>query len=91
MNPVEHYLQSHNITYTRHDHPAVFTAAEAENFHKIVPGTIGKNLFLTDKKSGRIFLVVLPLDKRADLKFLANHFNVAKLSFGSPELLLQKM
>lgn len=91
MNSVEHYLQSHNIVYTKHEHPAVFTCEQAENFHTLVPGTIGKNLFLIDKKSERIFLVVLPLDKRADLKFLAKHFEVAKLSFGSQELLLQKM
>lgn len=91
MNTVENYLQSHHIDFTRYDHPAVFTCEQAEIFHKLVPGMPGKNLFLIDKKSGRIFLVILPIDKKADLKFLAIHFGVAKLSFGSPELLMQKM
>ncbi|HBB04332.1 TPA: hypothetical protein DCZ39_05580 [Patescibacteria group bacterium] len=91
MNPVEQFLQSHNITYTPYSHPAVFTCEQAEHFHELVPGMIGKNLFLIDRKSERIFLVVLPIYKRADLKFLAKEFGVAKLSFGSPELLLQKM
>lgn len=91
MNPVEYFLQSHHILYTRHDHPAVFTCEQAEIFHELVPGMPGKNLFLIDKKSGRIFLAILPVHKKADLKFLAHHFGVAKLSFGSPELLMQKM
>jgi len=91
MNPVEHYLQSYDITYTRHDHPAVFTCEQAEQFHKLVPGMTGKNLFLIDKKSGRIFLFVLSALKKADLKLLTKLFGVTKLSFGSPELLMQKM
>lgn len=91
MNPVEQFLQSHHIFYTRHDHPAVFTCEQAQIFHELVPGTPGKNLFLIDRKSGRIFLVVLPVIKKADLKFLAHHFGVAKLSFGSPDLLMEKM
>lgn len=91
MNPVEQFLQLHNIHYTRHDHPAVFTCEQAEIFHELVPGTPGKNLFLIDRKSGRLFLVIIPINKKAELKFLAHHFGVAKLSFGSPELLLQKM
>lgn len=90
-NPVEAFLQWHHILYTRHDHPAVFTCEQAEIFHELVPGLPGKNLFLIDKKSGRLFLVVLPVIKKADLKFLAQHFGVAKLSFGSPDLLMEKM
>lgn len=90
-NPVEQFLQSHNITYNYHVHPAVFTAEQAESFHTIVPGLTGKNLFLIDRKSGRKFLFILPLTKKADLKFLAKHFGVSKLSFGSPDLLREKM
>lgn len=91
MNSVEEFLKSHKILYTFHAHPAVFTCEQAEIFHELVPGMPGKNLFLIDKKSGRIFLAILPIHKKADLKFLAHHFGVAKLSFGSPELLIQKM
>lgn len=91
MNPVEHFLQSHTITYNYHAHPAVFTCEQAEIFHELVPGMPGKNLFLVDKKRGRIFLVILPVMKKADLKFLANIFGVSKLSFGSPDLLMEKM
>ncbi len=91
MNPVEQFLQSHNIVYTPYSHDAVFTCEQAEHFHELVPGMIGKNLFLIDRKSGRKFLFVLPIHKRADLKFLAKEFGVAKLSFWSPELLLEKM
>ena len=91
MNTVENYLQAHHIAFTRYDHPAVFTCEQAEIFHELVPGKPGKNIFLIDKKSGRLFLVVLPIEKKADLKFLASHFGVVKLSFGSPDLLMKKM
>jgi len=91
MNPVEQFLQSHNIRYTYHAHPAVFTCEQAAIFHELVPGIPGKNLFLIDKKSGRLFLVILLVPKKADLKFLAKLFEVSKLSFGSPDLLMQKM
>ena len=88
---VEQFLQSHDILYTYHAHPAVFTCEQAAVFHELVPGIPGKNLFLIDKKSERIFLVILPVPKKADLKFLAKLFQVSKLSFGSPDLLMQKM
>lgn len=91
MHTVEDYLNTHHIDFTRHDHPAVFTCEQAEIFHELVPGIPGKNLFLIDKKSGRLFLVILPITKKANLKMLAHHFGVAKLSFGSPDLLMQKM
>ena len=67
MNTVENYLQAHHIAFTRYDHPAVFTCEQAEIFHELVPGKPGKNIFLIDKKSGRLFLVVLPIEKKADL------------------------
>ena len=91
MNSVEQFLQSKHIDFIHHDHPAVFTCEQAAIFHELVPGTPGKNLFLIDTKSGRLFLVILPVEKKADLKFLTLHFWATKLSFGSPDLLLQKM
>lgn len=91
MNTVESFLESHDIKFTHYDHPAVFTCEQAEIFHNIVPWLPWKNLFLIDKKSWRIFLVILPISKRADLKLLAKHFWVIKLSFASPDLLMQKM
>lgn len=74
MSSVEQFLKSNDIEFTHHDHTAVFTCEQAEIFHKLVPGMPGKNLFLIDKKSERIFLVILSIHKKADLKFLAKHF-----------------
>lgn len=74
MNSVEQFLQSNQIDFIHHNHPAVFTCEQAAIFHDLVPGTPGKNLFLIDKKTERIFLVILPVQKKADLKFLAIHF-----------------
>lgn len=91
MNPVEQFLTANNIEFSHYNHPAVFTCEEAEIFHNIVPWLPWKNLFLIDKKTWRIFLVILSIYKRADLKFLAKYFWVTKLSFASPDLLMQKM
>ena len=43
-----------------------------------------KNLFLRNKR-GEYFLLVLPADKRADLKLVAKLLNLPRLSFASEE------
>jgi Ala-tRNA(Pro) deacylase len=47
-------------------------------------------LFLKDKKD-KIWLAVMPGDKRADLNRLEKRVGAARLSFGKPELLLEVM
>ena len=91
MNPVETFLKSNNIDYTYHSHPAVYTCEQAEEYKHLMPWISVKNLFLVDKKSWRKFLVILPAEKKADIKSLWNLFWWCKLSFGSPELLMQKL
>ena len=91
MVDVEQYLQSHNIEYIKHEHPAVFTCDEAEKHCKDVPGIPGKNLFLKNKGSKIFFLVILPAVKRADLKVIAKIVSEPKVSFASPEALKEKL
>ncbi|HUY68341.1 MAG TPA: prolyl-tRNA synthetase associated domain-containing protein, partial [Alphaproteobacteria bacterium] len=47
-----------------------------------------KNLFLKDKK-GKIWLALMPAEKRADLNRLEKRLGAARFSFGKPELLLE--
>jgi Ala-tRNA(Pro) deacylase len=78
------------IAYTTIEHPPLFTVDDGrEHWHRI-PGMHCKNLFLKDKKD-KIWLVVMPGDKRADLKQLGKQLGCRTLSFGKPELLLEIM
>ncbi|MFH1781647.1 MAG: prolyl-tRNA synthetase associated domain-containing protein [Patescibacteria group bacterium] len=91
MVDVEKYLQSHDIKYAPHKHPAVFTCDEAEKHCADVPGIPGKNLFLKNKGGKRYFLVVLPASKRADLKKIAKIVGESKVSFANSEALKEKL
>ena len=91
MENVEDFLKSKEIEYILHEHPAVYTCEEAEKYCGNVPGLACKNLLLRDKKGKRYFLAVLPAAKRTDLKKFANIVGEGKVSFASPEALMEKL
>ena len=78
------FLDSHDIAYQRHDHPAVYTVEEADRLVPELPGAKTKNLFLRDDKGKRHFLVLVPSDKRVNLKALKAVLGIKRISFGSP-------
>ncbi len=77
-------FQRHGIAFEKLEHPPVFTVEESAGIHAALPGAHTKNLFLKDKQK-RFWLVVLPHDRRADLKGMAERLSAGKFSFGSPE------
>lgn len=81
------FLDTHDIAYIRHDHPSVYTVEEADRLVPDLPGAKTKNLFLRDDKGWRHFLVLVPSDKRVNLKALKAVLGVKRISFGSPERL----
>ncbi|RTZ98709.1 MAG: prolyl-tRNA synthetase associated domain-containing protein [Deltaproteobacteria bacterium] len=87
MTEFYEFLDSHQITYTRHDHPAVFTVEEADRLVPELPGAKTKNLFLRDDKGKRHFLVLVRSDKKVNLKALKNMLGIKRISFGSPRRL----
>jgi Ala-tRNA(Pro) deacylase len=89
--PVYAALDALGIRYERHEHPAVFNAEDASKFWDPIPGVQCKNLFLRNKKGDRHYLVVLEISKRADLKDLVKVVGDDRLSFGSPERLMDKL
>ena len=89
--PVYRALDALGITYERFDHPAVFTAEDASKHWDPIPGIQCKNLFLRNKKGDRHYLVVLEISKRADLKDLVKLVGDDRLSFGSPERLMEQL
>jgi Ala-tRNA(Pro) deacylase len=89
--PVYAALDALGIRYERHEHPAVFNAHDAAQYWDPIPGTQCKNLFLRNKKGDRHYLVILEIAKRADLKDLVKIVGDDRLSFGSPERLMQAL
>jgi len=80
-------LEKLGISFTRHEHPPVFTVGQAEQHWKGVEGAHVKNLFLRNKKGNRHYLVILEHTKNADLRKLTEKLGEDRLSFGSPERL----
>ena len=76
------------IAHSTVTHPPFFTVEEGREWHDKIPGLHCKNLFLKDKK-GAIWLVVMPGDKRADIKGLEKRLGAPRFSFGKPELLME--
>ena len=91
MDDIYKFLHENNIEYERYDHPPVFTVEDVHRLTPDLPGAKTKNLFFRDKKGSRHFLVVLPADKRVNLKALPNVLQSSKISFGSPDRLMKHL
>jgi Ala-tRNA(Pro) deacylase len=81
------FLQMRWIAYTRYDHQAVFTSAQARALPPM-PGASAKNLFLRDKKGVRHFLLTADDRKTVDLSALAQAQGISRLSLASPARLM---
>lgn len=89
--PVYAALDALGIRYERHDHPPVFTAEEAAVHWAPLRGAEIKNLFLRNKKGNNHYLVILEVSKAADLKQIVKLVGDDRLSFGSPERLMNEL
>lgn len=79
-------LDELEIKFQLLEHAAVYTVEESRRlkiFAKLA-GQPCKNLFLRTKH-GEFFLLVMPADKRADLKFVAGQLNLPRLSFAAED------
>ncbi len=86
--PVFDALDLMGITYDVYEHPPVFTSEDAAAHWGGLDGTPVKNLFLRNKKGDREYLVILGIEKRADLRQLVKVIGDDRLSFGSAERLM---
>jgi Ala-tRNA(Pro) deacylase len=85
--PIFAALSALGISYDLFEHPPVFTADEAALHWSSIQGAAVKNLFLRNKKGDRHYLVILGIEKQADLRHLVKVIGDDRLSFGSPERL----
>lgn len=76
-------LDDMKIKYDVINHKAIFSESDTDEdlFDKDI--LIGKNLFLRNDKKSKYYLVCLPLNKRADLKKIAEIIGEKRLSFAN--------
>ena len=84
-------LERLGITYDVYEHPPVFNSEDVDKYWREIPATPVKNLFLRNKKGNREYLVILGVDKRADLQQLVKVIGDDRFSFGSAERLMQTL
>jgi len=87
MTDVYQFLADNHVAYERYDHPPVYTVADVDSLVPPLSAAKTKNLFLRDKKGKRHFLVVVPAQKRVNIKALSTAIGAGHLSFGSPDRL----
>lgn len=87
INKVTKYLDSLSIKYELIRHEAVVTTEESRQIIHIDNCMSCKSLYVKDKKSYNYYLVVLPFDKRANMRGLASYVNCAKFEFATEEKL----
>jgi len=87
-NDLFRYLAELGITTATHHHPPLRTVEESKQLRGALAGGHAKNLYLRDHRK-RNWLVVLDEDREVDLKALAGGIGSGRLSFGSPERLMQ--
>jgi Ala-tRNA(Pro) deacylase len=87
MADLYQFLADNHIDYERHDHPPVYTVEDVKRLVPPLAAVKTKNLFLRDNKGRCHFLVVVPAEKRVDIKALPAAIGSSRLSFGSADRL----
>lgn len=87
IEKVTHYLDSLGVKYDLLRHEAVVTTEESRQVIHVDNCMSCKSLYVKDKKSDNFYMVVLPFDKRANMRGLASYVNCAKFEFATEEKL----
>ena len=91
INKVTGYLAKLGVSYRLLRHQAVITTEESRQIIHVDNCMSCKSLYVKDKKSDNYYLVVLPFDKRADMRGLARYVGCAKFEFAAEEKLLSDL
>lgn len=87
IKKVTDFLDGLGVEYKLIRHPAVVTTEESRLVVHVPDCMSCKSLYVKDKKSSNFYLVVLPFDKRADMRKLASYVGCAKFEFATEEKL----
>ncbi|MBQ3703903.1 MAG: prolyl-tRNA synthetase associated domain-containing protein [Oscillospiraceae bacterium] len=82
-------LDSLGISFTRVDHEHADTIEACQEIEKLLGCEICKNLFLTNRQMTEVWLLLMPGEKPFKTKLLSKQIGSARLSFASPEQMLQ--
>ena len=91
INKVTNYLDGLGIKYELLRHTAVVTTEESRLIIHVENCMSCKSLYVKDKKSDNYYMVVLPFDKRADMRGLAGYVGTAKFEFATEEKLFEDL
>ena len=91
ITKVTNYLNSIGVHFELLRHQAVVTTEESRQVIHVDNCMSCKSLYVKDKKSDNFYLVVLPFDKRAEMRHLASFVGCAKFEFATEEVLWQKL
>lgn len=82
-------LDSLGIEYIRTDHGCADTMEACNEIDAVLEVVICKNLFLCNRQKTNFYLLMMPGDKPFKTKELSSQINSARLSFASPENMLE--
>lgn len=91
ITKVTDYLNSIGVSYELLRHEAVVTTEESRAVVHVDDCASCKSLYVKDKKSDNYYMVVLPFDKRADMRGLAAYVGCAKFEFATEEKLFEDL
>lgn len=83
------FLDSLGIEYFRTDHEHADTMEACNRIDAVLDVVICKNLFLCNRQKTDFYLLMMPGDKPFKTKELSSQINSARLSFASPEAMLE--
>lgn len=82
-------LDSLGIEYFRTDHEHADTMEDCNRIDAVLDVIICKNLFLCNRQKTDFYLLIMPGDKSFKTKELSSQINSARLSFASPDAMLE--
>ena len=91
ITKVLNYLDSIGVAYELLRHEAVVTTEESRAIVHVEDCASCKSLYVKDKKSDNFYMVVLPFDKRANMRGLASYVGCAKFEFATEEKLYEDL
>lgn len=83
------FLDDLGIKYYRTDHDAAENMEVCKAIDEILEAKICKNLFLCNRQKTVFYLLLMPGDKPFKTKELSSQINSARLSFASPDKMLE--
>lgn len=79
------FLDEAGIQYIRADHEAVYNMQSCGKIEKLMNCKICKNLFLCNRQKTEFYFLIMPGNKKLDVKLLSEQTGLSRLSFAGAE------